>query len=152
MTNQSISQDALDTLISLAQLDIDDSHAYRQAIEHVKEEPIRSRLNEFRADHERHIQTLSQMIRKYGGEPPEYSLDFKGYFLTGYTALRGITGTEGALKAMHTNETMTVSRYDAAVHQEMPEDAHALISRNLADERLHLAYITTALDDRLWEK
>jgi hypothetical protein len=53
-----------------------------------------------RDDHKRHIELLASEIPTLGGTPPDYSPDFKGYLISGFTSLRSITGTEGALKAM----------------------------------------------------
>src|SRR4051812_18601845 len=91
-------------LISLAQLDIDTSHAYLQAIEQIDIPLVREQLTNFLIDHERHILDLAPLIIQMDGEPPQYKKDLKGYVIEGMTALRSLTGTAGALKAMRMNE------------------------------------------------
>lgn len=139
-------------LISLAHLDIDAIHAYTHAIDRINIQDVKETLIRFREDHERHVQLLSPMISQFGGTPPEFKPDFKGYLIQGMTALRGITGNEGALKAMKTNEELTSRTYGNALSWEMPDDVRSVIVRNHEDERRHLDYINKAIEDRVWEK
>lgn len=141
-----------DTLRALAQLDIDATYAYNQAIDAIDHPQIRARLIEFRADHERHITDLSACLRQLGAEPPERSRDFKGFLIEGFTAIRSMTGTEGALKAMQGNEETTNKAYREALSAELPADVRALVQRNYEDEWRHLAYITAALAERTWDR
>jgi uncharacterized protein (TIGR02284 family) len=139
-------------LSSLAQLDIDAVHAYGQAIEQIDAPAIREQLTRFREDHNRHIRELSEKIRELGKTPPEHSPDFKGFLIEGFTALRSMTGTEGALKAMQTNETLTNNRYEEATKSDFRLDIKALVEKNYSDEKRHIQYIENALSTRSWEK
>jgi uncharacterized protein (TIGR02284 family) len=141
----------IDTLKSLMQLDVDASHAYTQAVESIDVDAIRDRLKEFRGDHERHVDDLSACIRRLGGKPPERRRDWKGFLIEGFTAVRGVTGTEGALKAMEGNEETTNRRYGDALAVEMPGDVRALVQHNYDDEKRHLAYVRDKIAHRAWE-
>ena len=144
--------DTIKRLKKLCQLDIDAARAYQQAIEKIDFAEIREQLIAFRADHERHIANLSEAVQRLGGEAPKRSPDVKGYLLEGFTALRSITGTEGALKAMRSNEKLTNKTYDDVLGEPgLMEDVRALVERNRDDERRHLAYIEGALEARAWE-
>ncbi|MDA8166125.1 MAG: DUF2383 domain-containing protein [Desulfobacteraceae bacterium] len=138
-------QQILDSITNLAQLDIDAWHAYGQAIDRIDQPIIRERLLIFQEDHHNHILNLSDKIRELGGTPPEFSRDFKGYLLEGFTALRSVTGTEGALKAMQSNERTTNKKYSQALEPELPADVRALLEMNYADEKRHLAYVEEQL-------
>ncbi len=138
-------------LNSLIQLDIDAIHAYEQAMKNVGEAYIRDQLAEFRNDHHNHFRELSAVVQGMGGTSPEYSPDFKGFIIQGFTALRSMTGTEGALKAMETNEKLTNKTYEEASGWDLPLDAISLVRSNFDDEKLHLRYIQTSLRDRIWE-
>lgn len=137
-------------LSELCQLDIDAVGAYEQAIEKIDIEEIREKISGFKADHERHVMDLSEAIRRFGEAPPERKPDIKGFFIKGFTALRSITGTEGALKAMRGNEKLTNKTYEDALQWDMPEDIRSLIEKNYADERRHLLYIESALQAGHW--
>jgi rubrerythrin len=129
-----------DHLNKLVQLDVDASCTYREAIEHVDDYDVRSDLQRFLADHERHIRQLGEVIRALGGTPIEAHRDFKGALLESMTKLRS-RGTLGALRAMRTNERLTNRTYDRALEKFMPPVGQVLVMENLADERRHLAAI-----------
>ncbi|MGE4232376.1 MAG: DUF2383 domain-containing protein [Bacteriovoracia bacterium] len=139
-------------LNSLIQLDVDAIHAYDQAIDKIDIPSIRDKLSEFKTDHERHVTDLSRCVKDLDGKPIEFSRDFKGFVIEGMTALRGFLGTEGALKAMKTNENLTNSTYEKALSWDLPEDARSLIEQNFDDEKRHLKYIEDCLHRRDWEK
>lgn len=131
----------VDYLVQLIHLDIDAVRAYGQAIENVDDAEVKRNLEGFRKDHERHVKDLSALVRKYGGTPPNRP-DAKGFLLEGFTAIRSMTGTQGALAAMRRNEQLTTSRYQRAVASEgLPEDVKKIVTRNFEDERRHLSWI-----------
>jgi rubrerythrin len=137
--------DILDNLEKLIQLDVDATHAYDQAIKNVDELVIKEKLIQFQADHRKHIDLLSAKMLELGGTPPELTSDFKGFMISGFTALRSLTGTKGALEAMETNERLTNSRYEEMSKLAFPEDVSAIIRSNWADEQRHLAFIREAI-------
>ena len=135
----------LNQLEKLIQLDVDATHAYDQAIKNVDEQVIKDKLLLFQGDHRRHIDLLSAKVLELGGTPPELTSDFKGFFISGFTALRSLTGTKGALEAMETNEKLTTSKYQDAAKLIWPTDISSLIQSNLADEQRHLAFVREAI-------
>src|SRR5215208_7189497 len=58
-------------LNDLLQLDHDAVEAYTIAIDFARDEQIRQTLVDYRADHKRHIEELSGLIRARGGLPTE---------------------------------------------------------------------------------
>jgi len=139
-------------LSNLVQLDIDAIYAYEQAIEHIDVLRVQKQLRIFQGDHERHVVELSNYLRGMGEIPPERERDFKGFLIEGFTALRSLTGTEGALKAMVSNEETTTQHYRQALAMDLPAEARILIEHNYGDERQHLAYVKEALASRVWEE
>ena len=135
-------------LKSLIHLDVDATHAYDQAIKNVDDPLIKDKLILFQGDHRRHIETLSTKMQELGGTPPKPTSDFKGFFISGFTALRSLTGTKGALEAMETNERLTTSKYEKASALDLPADIAIIIRANLADEQRHLSFIREALSGR----
>ncbi|GAB6058905.1 DUF2383 domain-containing protein [Desulfonatronum parangueonense] len=143
---------AIKNLNHLVQLDIDAVHAYEQALKNIEVPAIHDQLSKFRDDHKRHIEELTSEIRALGGTPPEDAPDFKGQLISGFTAMRSsIGGTEGALKAMKTNEKLTNKNYDEAMTWSLPDSAKAIVTKGFNDERIHLDYIERTLDKRTWE-
>ena len=135
----------LNQLDKLIQLDVDATHAYDQAIKNVDEQAIKDKLLLFQGDHRRHIDQLSAKVLELGGTPPELTSDFKGFFISGFTALRSLTGTKGALEATETNEKLTTSKYQDASQLAWPTDISSLIQSNLSDEQRHLSFVREAI-------
>lgn len=77
--------------------------------------------------------------------------NFKGFLIEGFTAIRSAMGTEGALKAMRSNERKTNQDYSDALSLDMPADVRAIVQRNYEDERRHLGYVEETLRARVWE-
>lgn len=148
MTNQEMT----DKLSSLMKVDIDASKSYGQAIEEIDIADVREQVTKFRNDHERHITDITNMIRELGGTPPSYSRDMRGFFLEGFTAIRSLTGTAGALKSLATNEKVTNHEYGQAMSWELSPPARELVERNYNDEKRHLQYIEQAISNKVWEK
>lgn len=145
-------REIIDRLVNLVHLDIDAVHAYGHAIKQIDLVTIRETLEQFLEDHDRHVRNLSDKIRDLGGSPPEYSRDFKGFLIEGFTAIRSLTGTKGALEAMKTNERLTNRKYEDAMKWDVPIDLKTLLQRNFEDEKRHLQFIEQALEKRMWEQ
>src|SRR5262249_36392950 len=128
-------QDRIQALLSLIQVDIDAARAYAHAIAAVAVPAIRERLGEFREDHERHIADLSAALRALGSEPPERRWDPTGQPVEGYTAVCSAMGTAGALRAMKSNEILTNKRYEAARSLSFPTEIDRLVKSIQDDER-----------------
>ena len=144
-------KDVIKELNNLIQLDIDAIGAYEQAIDNVAELDVKSELTAFKADHTRHVSELSAEVRRLGGQPTERKKDVKGFLIQGFTAIRSATGTEGALKAMQSNEKLTNKNYGNAVQMNFPVDVMQVVERGFRDEQRHLAWIESALQRRVWE-
>ena len=140
-------REIVNALTELRQLDFDAVQTYERALKHVDDDlSVKADLLSFKLDHERHIVELDVVIAAHGGVPEELHRDVKGVLLEGMTALRSVTGTLGALKAMRTNEKHTNAKYDAAMEIALPRDVLLVIVTGLDDERRHLAAIEAHID------
>lgn len=144
-------QEQVKKLTKLVQLDIDAVEAYKQAIKNIDHADIRNTLTEFCHDHEKHISRLSTAITRLGGKAPEQKQDIKGFFIEGFTAVRSLTGTEGALKAMRTNEELTNHTYSDAMSWDVDADIKQIIADGYSDEKRHLAYVESVLRTKVWD-
>jgi bacterioferritin (cytochrome b1) len=138
-------KETAEKLSSLMYLDFDAARAYEQAIQEIDDSIIRERMVEFLNDHERHVTDIRSRIGMLGETPPEPARDVKGFFLEGWTAIRSMSGTEGALKVMKSNEELTSRRYSEAKSWDVSTNVMDLIIQNFADEERHLAYIEEQL-------
>jgi uncharacterized protein (TIGR02284 family) len=134
-------KEIIDRLNSLAQVDIDAYHAYGQAIEEIEGAAVREQLLIFKEEHRTHYMNLSEKISELGAAAPEFSKGVKGHLLEGFTAIRSMSGTKGALKAMRSNEQTTNKRYREALEFELSPDIRTMLEKHYSDENRHLAYI-----------
>jgi demethoxyubiquinone hydroxylase (CLK1/Coq7/Cat5 family) len=144
-----LDDDVVDRLKSLIQIDVDATIAYSQALAGIDDEhsDIRAQLEQFKDDHVRHVEDLSNALAAFGHDPPEPQQDVKGFVIAGMTAIRSKLGTRQTLKAMRQNELLTNKMYDAAMEGlvGLPEQIADAIVRGRADERRHLDAIERAL-------
>ena len=140
-----IYQATIKQLNELCQLDADAIELYARALEHIDDAPVREDLARFKADHERHVDELTRIVRELRGTPVARTRDLKGVVREVFTALRSVTGTRGALKAMRMNEKLTNRGYDAALDSDLPPNVYAVVVQHFADERRHLAAISDHL-------
>jgi len=138
-------KDLIKAMSNLVQLDIDAVTAYDQAIKEIDDPIIRERLLNFQDDHRKHISGLSEEIRKLGKQPPEGSMDFKGYVIEAFAAIRSFTGLKGALKSMKTTEEITNRYYSEVVSWEAPDAIKERLRSYFSEEKIHLDYITANL-------
>jgi uncharacterized protein (TIGR02284 family) len=141
---------AIEVMNGQIQLDRDAILAYDEAIEACEMPEIKRQLGEFRGDHERHVRDLSEVVKAFGGKPPE-KRDLKGYVIQGFTKVMS-RGDRSALLAMRGNEELTNRSYEAALKRDLPPEVRSLLERNLTDERRHLAWIKDAISARAWDR
>jgi uncharacterized protein (TIGR02284 family) len=137
----------IEVLSDLVQLDVDATYAYEQALKQIDDKKIYADIEGFRDDHLRHIDELSALIKELGGTPPDKSRDLKGFVIEGFTALRSVTGTKGALSAMEGNEKLTNKNYQSAIddNPDFSTRVMNLLKKNYGDEQRHLHYIQSTL-------
>ncbi|MCE3237442.1 MAG: hypothetical protein K0R24_423 [Gammaproteobacteria bacterium] len=131
----------VDTIKPLVQYEIDSTFILAQAISCLSDKTLRDKLSEFREECENNIKTLSEILVDHGGEAPEHTRDFKGFFMQGYTGMRGLISDEGAMKALATNTRMLVDAFrDALKGENMPLDVREKVKKVLNNAEEHLKY------------
>ena len=126
-----------DLLSDLIQLDHDAADAYQAAIDRLENASYRSTLAKFKEDHLRHIDELGECLSTMGKTPPKQG-DMKSLLTQGKVVMGGLMGDKAILQAMKTNEDDTNTAYErAASHRDATPDVHAILERNLGDERRH---------------
>lgn len=136
-----------DVLCTLAKYEIDAFLLLEQAITNIKNETIKKSLIEAKNDCEKNINDLSDLIRKYGKEPPKRTPDFKGYFMKIHEALRGLTSDTGLMKALHANLKLLMHGYEDAKKKDLPADAKEKVNKMHDDANKHLEYVKSQCKD-----
>jgi hypothetical protein len=63
-----------------------------------------------------------------------------------FTALHGLTGMKGALKALKTTEEMTNRSYGEVVSKDAPSPLREVLREHFTDEKVHLEFIDSNLE------
>jgi rubrerythrin len=132
----------LDLLIALAELDAEAAEAYRIAADSAEDAMLRAKLEEFRGDHIRHVETLNGLLSDVGGPEVTLELDEGSSSLTMLAASMGTLGTRAALLAMIANEQLTNATYQAVAELPFEDDVAKILENHLADEQRHLRWLT----------
>ncbi|MFO7551027.1 MAG: DUF2383 domain-containing protein [Haliea sp.] len=139
------SEQIIDDLGDLIELDYDAIAAYQAAIERLDTAAYKQQLTEFMGDHKRHVKELGEAVRNEGGTPPTEG-DAMKILTKGKVVLADLLGDEAILKAMRANEEVTNKKYEAAVEEGYAEHIQAVLRQGLADERRHKAWLKTTLE------
>jgi rubrerythrin len=133
-------------LNDLLQLDQDAVQAYSLAIEGLRSEEHRETLNRFRADHERHIRDLTELIKAHEGTPIQLSHLPTGAFKLAVQAAGNLGSDREVLLAFKSNERQVRDKYTRLAEDNNPPDVAEVLHRNAADEEKHYDWVTRALE------
>lgn len=125
----------------LMQYEIDYSYILSQAVDGTSNTAIREKLLKSKEQAETNIKHLAELVTKYGRTPPTYSRDFKGFFMQGYTALRGIATDKGMLRALHSNTVLVLNAYENTLKSDLPGDVRSMVQRILDEKREMIKYL-----------
>lgn len=129
-SNQNKPSDVVKRLQELTQYEIDGSFLLSQCIDNLKSQELKTKLQPMKDDCVNTIGDLSTLVKKYGGAVPDYSKDFKGYFMNGYTAIRGAMSDKGTLNALITNLDFIQKAFKkAANNDDLPSDVKDTIKK-----------------------
>lgn len=142
ITKSTQNERVVSVLNDLIQVDIDTYHAYTQAIQALSSSQLTQTLKAFREEHEQHIKVLSKIVLVRGGIPPEFSRDFKGYIISGYTAIKVKGSVYSIFQAMESNEALSVMYHNDALKVDLPSDVKRVIQIHCETEKSHLACLT----------
>lgn len=132
-------------LNNVIELDFDAIAAYQAAIDRVESAEFRTKLEEFKQDHERHVETLGKLVQAHGAQAAS-SGDAKKLLTKGQVVIAGLMGDSAILEAMKMNEEQTNKKYESEVEVDFPQDVHQALEQGLADERRHRGWIKETLD------
>lgn len=135
----------IDALKYLVQLDYDAVAAYEAAINRLSEEEYRKSFENFKKDHENHIQTFSDYLKRKGETPPE-GPGVKSFLTQGKVVIADLVGDRAILRAMRSNEEDTNTAYERLnSYEDKPKELENSLKKGLEDERRHAAWIDCVL-------
>lgn len=111
---------------------------------------IRAKLRDFRQEHERHIERLSEIVASLGGEPTSRR-DLVGV-LMGVSARIGARSDASGLRVLRRDLERTASRYESSLFDELRPNVREAYEQILADERRHMSWLDETIKERGWEE
>jgi rubrerythrin len=134
-------------LNDLLKLDHDAVQAYTLAIRLLENADHKRQLEVFRADHQRHIDELTQLIRSRDGTPLELPHLPSGVFKLAVQAIGSAGGDRAVLLAFKANERQVRDKYRRAARAVHTADVTSVLARGADDEARHYAWALEALED-----
>lgn len=134
-------------LNDLLRLDHDAVQAYTLAIKLLETPDYKRQLEAFRADHERHIDDLSQLIRSRDGTPLELPHLPSGAFKLAVQAVGAAGGDRVVLLAFRANERQVRDKYRRSARAVHQADVTSVLARAAEDEGRHYAWALETLED-----
>jgi ferritin-like metal-binding protein YciE len=139
-------------LKDLIELDFDATEAYAAAIDRVESAEYRSKLSDFKKDHERHIEDLSKILETHSEKPPT-AASIKRWLTEGKVVLGGFVGDHFILSAMRSNEVDTNAAYERLnAYEDKWPDAVEALAKGLADEKRHKEWFEATIAHENREK
>lgn len=135
-----------DALKDLLELEYDATETYTAAVDRLNDENYKAKLNEFKADHERHIEEIRKLLKASGEEFTDGPCG-KQVLMIGKVAIANLIGDNSILKAMLAAEEDTNTAYERMLnHEDKPSSADEFVRRAREDERRHKQWLeeTTA--------
>ncbi len=149
MTNQRPVYDVelVSDLNDLIQLDRDATEAYTVAINTIRNDSIRDRLVENRADHQRHVEALAGLVRGRGAMAIELP-HITGPIKLAVQAMGGATMRDAnVLLALRVVEGQVREQYARYGARKWPEDVEAVVRGSRDDEERHYRWVIDTLRD-----
>jgi len=140
--------DLIAAIKDLIELDYDAVEAYEAALNRVDREEYKKKLNEFKADHERHIEELSTYLKVKNEKAPE-SGSMKQLLTQGKVVLGSMIGDISILQAMQSNESDTNTAYERMNQRtDTEEEIKDVLARGLEDEKKHYQWLQSVLEEK----
>ena len=134
-------------LNDLLQLDHDAVEAYTIAINMVRDGGVRETLADYRADHKRHIEELSELVRAHGGLPTEMPHP-TGALKLAVQTIGAAAGDDALLLAFKAVEGQARDKYERATRESLPPGAAAIVAAAFTDEDKHYRWVERTLEQR----
>ena len=135
-----------DALYELCELDYDAIEAYEAAINRLDNADYRTKLTEFKNDHQRHVQELTSLLKSHQAKVPDGPSD-KQLLAQGKVVLANMFGDEAILKAMLSNEVDTNTAYERVnSHKNKWPDSAEILSRGWNDEKRHKQWLDAIIN------
>ncbi len=127
-------------LRTLVQYEIDVIKAYEHALRHVSDPEVVDTWSRAKADNERHVLEMSEIMRALGEAPPHFRSDARGLAMDAVAEITGRLSSALALRSAARLTKRLLRRYERASAWDLPLEVVANLQANEADLRRHLIW------------
>jgi bacterioferritin (cytochrome b1) len=134
-------------LKQLIELDHDAMEAYEAALHRLENKEYKRTSEEFKRDHEGHINEIAKFLRLYNAIPPT-KFRLKSFLSPGKASLLTLSGDKAILYAMRSNELDMNEAYTRIIRyddKKIPQPLQRTLQQGLQDEKCHLNWIENKL-------
>jgi rubrerythrin len=134
--------DFASALKEAVELEYDAAEAYDVAIARIESDNFKEVLRSFCADHRRHIEKLSELLKNHDEEAPTGPDNSKRLLVKGKTVLGALLGDTSILRAINSNEIDTNAAYERlSLYEDIWDEAVQIVHDFLQDERRHKKWL-----------
>lgn len=133
-------------LNDLLQLDYDAVAAYTLALKELDDPAHQETVRRFKADHERHIEELTGLVRKYGGVPMPMP-HLSGVFKAAVQGALAAASDAKVVTAFRANEVQSRDKYRRAIARQHPADVQDVLIRASRDEQRHFDWAMRVMSE-----
>ena len=131
-------------LRTLVQYEIDVIKAYEHGLRHLSDPTVFEIWSRAKADNERHVLELSEIMRALGEAPPLFRSDARGLAMDAVAEITGRMSPTRALRSAGRLARRLARRYERAMDWDLPLEVVANLQANEADIRGHIAWFDGA--------
>jgi trans-aconitate methyltransferase len=140
-------EDLFEAVKQLLELDYDAMDAYQVAINNITDTTHKNKLLEFKQDHQRHVDQLSDFLSSQDIKAPVGPDNTKCLLAKGKVYLASIIGDKNILQAILSNEHDTNVAYQRMYDRTSKDDnmhkgLYEIIYAGLKDEKSHKEWLT----------
>lgn len=135
----------IEHLARLLHLEVHVVSGYDTALDKLPEGDDRTRVQQMRGEHERHVLDITELLREIGEPTPANTGDVDGLVAPAFAALRNASGERDVLQAVRINEQTVGRMYEEARSWGVGLQVHELLERHDLDEQRHVAAVEEML-------
>lgn len=134
-------QETLRTLAMLRYADAETVRMFDLAFPRFVDEPMSEQLQQFRDDHQAHVERLNAALGRWGHVPPDPPHEFMALVQEHLGMVDRAADNDQTLAALLMSERMILAEYEQAAGADMADDLAAMAREHHGDEQRHVGYL-----------
>lgn len=111
---------------------------YDEAISKVQDQTLKTQLQQFKNDHQHHVQELQGWFQQSGQQQMQPSQEFKNLDQVLLQSAKMAQGQDQVMQCMHLGEALVNAEYGEALKMQAPQEIKQVLQSQLQVEHAHL--------------